>query len=179
MTNVSAGGYCLISEGDTNLSAHVGDLLAIREYNDKSIDQWSIGAVRRIMTLGNGNIELGIQMLTPNAVAVAARLEDYCNGHVRSSEFMRCLMLPELRSIDQPATIITPALPFKQDSHIRINLQDKQILASLTRQLESTGNFSQFEFSVLSEDEPATESGSNEKGDTNTELDFDSLWTTL
>jgi len=118
-------------------------------------------------------------MLTPNAVAVAARLEDYCNGHVLSSEFMRCLMLPELRSIDQPATIITPALPFKQDSHIRIKLQDKQILASLTQQLESTGNFSQFEFSVLSEDEPATESGSNEKGDTNTELDFDSLWTTL
>lgn len=179
MSNVSAVGYCLVSDGDTNLSAHVGDLLAIREYNNKSIDQWGVGVIRRMISLGDGNIELGIQMLTPNAIAVAARLESG-NSDVRGSEFIRCLMLPELRTIDQPATIITPALPFKQDSHIRIKLQDKQILASLTQQLESTRNFSQFEFSVLSEDErndPVTESDS--KKETNTELDFDSLWTTL
>ena len=179
INNVSAGGYCLMSEGDKNLSAHVGELLAIREYNDKSIDQWGVGVIRRMISLGNSNIELGIQMLTPNAVAVAARL-DGCNGDVRSSEIMRCLMLPELRTIDQPATIITPALPFKQDSHIRIKLQDKQILASLTRQLESTRNFSQFGFSVLSEDErddPVT--GSDSKKEAGTALDFDSLWTTL
>jgi hypothetical protein len=178
MSNISAGGYCLVSQNDTNFSAHVGDLLAIREYNDKSIDQWGIGVVRRMMSLGNGNIELGIQMLTPNAVAIAARLEGY-NGNGRSSEFMRCLMLPELRTIDQPATIITPVLPFRQDSHIRIHLQDKQVLATLTRQLESTRGFSQFEFSVLSEDkqdEPVTDTNSKE---TDAEMDFDSLWTTL
>jgi hypothetical protein len=178
MSNISAGGYCLVSQSDTNFSAHVGDLLAIREYNDKSIEQWGIGVVRRMMSLGNGNIELGIQMLTPNAVAVAARLEGY-NGSGRSSEFMRCLMLPELRTIDQPATIITPVLPFKEDSHIRIHLQDKQILASLTRQRERTRGFSQFEFSVLSEDkqdEPATDPNNDE---TDAEMDFDSLWTTL
>jgi hypothetical protein len=178
ISNVSAGGYCLLSQDNSNFSAHVGDLLAIREYNDISIDQWGIGVVRRMISLGNGNIEMGIQMLTPNAVAVAARLEGY-NGDVRSSEFMRCLMLPELRTIDQPATIITPALPFKQDSHIRINLQDKQILATLTRQLEGTRSFSQFEFSVLSEDKYNEPVAGSDRKEADTELDFDSLWTIL
>lgn len=178
INNVSAGGYCLTSKSDTPLAAHVGDLLAIREYNDKSIVQWGIGVIRRMMSRAGGNIELGIQMLTPNAIAIAARLESYNSGD-RGSEFIRCLMLPELRTIDQPATIITPALPFKLNSRIRIKLQDKQVLATLTRQLESTRSFSQFEFSVLNDDirdEPVT-TPEDKKDDTG--LDFDSVWPTL
>lgn len=175
INNVSAGGYCLISRSDTNLSAHVGDLLAIREYSDKNIEQWGVGVIRRMMNLGGDNIELGIQMLTPNAIAIAARLESY-NAGDRGSEFIRCLMLPELRTIDQPATIITPALPFKLNSRIRIKLQEKQVLATLTRQLESTRSFSQFEFSVLNDDirdEPVT---TQEDKEDDTGLDFDSVW---
>lgn len=178
ISNVSAGGYCLVSQNDTNFSAHVGDLLAIREYNDKSIDQWGVSVIRRMISLGGGNIELGIEMLTPNAVAVAVRLEGH-NDDIRSSELMRCLMLPELRTIDQPATIITHTLPFKQDSRIRIHLQDKQILATLTRQLEHSRGFSQFEFTIVNEDvqEEATTDKSDEE--TNSDLEFDTLWSTL
>ncbi|MDT8405532.1 hypothetical protein [Sulfuriflexus sp.] len=179
MRNTSAGGYCLVSQTDTDFSAHVGDLLAIHEHHDKSIEQWGIGVVRRLLSLGNDSIELGIQMLTPNAVAVAARLEEH-DANDRSSEFMRCLMLPELRTIDQPATIITPALPFKQDSHIRINLQDKQIIAILTHQREGTQGFSQFEFRVLHEAEQDETTAKPEgEAETDSGLEFDSLWSTL
>jgi len=177
MANISAGGYCLVSQEDVNFSAHVGDLLAIRDTEDLSVEQWGIGVVRRMLSSRSGNIELGIEMLTPNAVAVAARLESE-NDHQANSDYLRCLMLPELRTIEQPATIITPAMPFKPDSRIRINLQDHSIIAVLSKQLECTRSFSQFEFKVVDEDVPHNHDNANMEGPIN-ENDFDSIWSSL
>jgi len=178
MSNVSAGGYCLVSQENIDFSAHVGDLLAIHDTNELSLEQWGIGVIRRMLNNRSGNIELGIEMLTPNAVAVAARLESA--GDVQpGSDYLRCLMLPELRTIEQPATIITPSMPFKTDSHIRINLQDRSILAVLSKQLECTRSFSQFEFKVLEEDvSDDNKDNKNMEGPIN-ENDFDSIWSTL
>ncbi|MCK4742708.1 MAG: hypothetical protein KAT25_02685 [Sulfuriflexus sp.] len=178
MANISAGGYCLVSQGDINFSAHVGDLLAVRDTDDIAIGQWGIGVVRRMLSNRSGSIELGIEMLTPNAVAVAARLEGEKNSQT-GSDYLRCLMLPELRTIEQPATIITPAMPFKPDSRIRINLQDRSIIAVLSKQLECTRSFSQFEFKVLEEDAPRQTNMSNTVGSTINEDDFDSIWSSL
>ena len=178
MANISAGGYCLVSQGDINFSAHVGDLLAVRDTDDLTIEQWGIGVVRRMLSNRSGNIELGIEMLTPNAVAVAARLESE-NDSQTGSDYLRCLMLPELRTIEQPATIITPAMPFKPDSRIRINLQDRSIIAVLSKQLECTRSFSQFEFNVLEEDAPQQEDMTNTMESAINEDDFDSIWSSL
>jgi len=175
MSNVSAGGYCLVSQEDIDFSAHVGDLLAIHDTNELSLEQWGIGVIRRMLSNRSSNIELGIEMLTPNAIAVAARLES-SNDSQPGSDYLRCLMLPELRTIEQPATIITPSMPFKAGSHIRINLQDHSILAVLSKQLECTRSFSQFEFTVLEEDVP--DKNNKEEGPIN-ENDFDSIWSTL
>lgn len=177
MSNVSAGGYCLISQDDVDFSAHVGDLLAIHDENEPSIGQWGIGVIRRMLNNRSGNIELGIEMLTPNAVAVAARLEKIDNNEP-GSDYLRCLMLPELRTIEQPATLITPSMPFKINSQIRINLQDHSILAILSRQLESTRSFSQFEFTVIEDNMPRDNDNTITEGPIN-ENDFDSIWSTL
>ncbi|WP_126456118.1 hypothetical protein [Sulfuriflexus mobilis] len=177
VNNASAGGYCLLSQPNGNISVHIGDLLTIRESNGKSIEQWAIGVVRRMISTRHGCLELGVQMLTPNALAVAARVEAY-NGRACNSEFMRCLMLPELGAIEQPATLITPALPFKKGSQIRISLDDKQVIATLTRQMETTRSFSQFEFSVR-EAEQAIAPVRVTKGEIHSRANFDSLWSTL
>ena len=177
MSNVSAGGYCLVSQDNVDFSAHVGDLLAIHDENELSVGQWGIGVIRRMLSNRSGNIELGIEMLTPNAVAVAARLETN-DKNQPGSDYLRCLMLPELRTIEQPATIITPSMPFKTNSRIRINFQDHSILAVLSKQLESTRSFSQFEFTVLEDEMPVDNNDTNAEGPIN-ENDFDSIWSTL
>jgi len=179
IANVSAGGYCLVSDASADFTAHVGDLIAIRDEEESSIDQWGIGVIRRMLSTRTGSFEIGVQMLTPNAVAVAACL-DGGKGADPSSDFLRCLMLPELRAIDQPATIITPAMPFRLGSKVRINLHDKSIIAVLTQQLEYTNSFSQFQFDVIDENNQGD--GSNKVGqsaDMLTEEEFDSIWTTL
>jgi len=177
MSNISAGGYCLESQDNINFSAHVGDLLAVRDTEDSPLKQWGIGVVRRMLSNRSGSIELGIEMLTPNAVAVAARLENESDTQ-SGSDYLRCLMLPELRTIEQPATIITPAMPFKTGSRIRINLQDRSIIAVLSKQLECTRSFSQFEFNVIEEDMPQDNKATNMEDSIN-EDDFDSIWSSL
>jgi len=179
VANVSAGGYCLISDASVNFTAHVGDLIAIRDEEESSIEQWGIGVIRRMLSNRSGNFEIGVQMLTPNAIAVAACL-DGGTGSEPSSDFLRCLMLPELRAIDQPATIITPAMPFRIGSKIRINLHDKSIIAVLTQQLEYTNSFSQFQFDVIDEStEGDTLNKMEQKTEMLTEEEFDSIWTSL
>lgn len=173
MANTSAGGYCLVANAKDKFSAHVGDLLAIREQQNINIDQWGIGVIRRMKSCNNAKIELGVQMLTPNAVAVAAKLVSN-NGKNVESQFLRCLMLPEMRAINQPATLITPNLPFKQNSQILINIHDRFYQATLTNTLQRTKSFSQFEFSMAnaSQEDDQAGAGINEN-------DFDSVWTSL
>jgi hypothetical protein len=172
MANTSAGGYCLVANAEDDFSAHVGVLLAIREQQNIDIDQWGIGVIRRMKNCKNAKIELGVQMLTPNAVAVAAKLVSNDGKNVES-QFLRCLMLPEMRTINQPATLITPNLPFRENSQILINIHDRFYQATLTNILQRTNSFSQFEFSM-------SEASKQEEQDTGiNENDFDSVWTSL
>jgi hypothetical protein len=176
MLNSSAGGYCLTAANDLNIAAHVGELLAIREQHNIDIDQWGIGVIRRMQSIGNSHIEFGIQMLTPNAIAVAARVTG-SDGKRPSTEYLRCLMLPELRAINQPATLITPVLPFKQGSQIHLNISGRAYEAELMHVREKTRSFIQFEFTMKEitaprHHEPAT-------NDDKDEPDFDTLWSIL
>lgn len=172
MVNVSAGGYCLLCQDQCSCIASVGDLISIREKENSDINQWGIGVIRRMKMTGDDHLEVGVQMLTPNAVATATRLisED---GH--KGEYMRSLMLPELRAINQPATLITPNLPFKVGNEVDLNLNDRIMRISLAKKLESTGSFTQYEFSTISEAESIDKTEKEDPQD----QDFDSVWSSL
>ncbi len=69
-------------------------------------------------------------------------------------------MLPELKAIKQPASIITTTVPFKEYNKIVLNQQGKERKIQLTQKLFSTNSISQFAFRELDvaappkEDEP-------------------------
>lgn len=172
MVNVSAGGYCLLCQDNCSCIANVGDLIAIREHLNQDINQWGIGVIRRMKMTGQDHLEVGVQMLTPNAVATAARI---IHPDGKKGEYMRSLMLPELRAINQPATLITPNLPFKVGSDVDLNLNNRTMRISLVRKLESTGSFTQFEFTGSID----TDSRKDEVEDKNQEQDYESVWSSL
>jgi hypothetical protein len=116
-------------------------------------------------------------MLTPNAVAVSARVIGQ-NGDDMNSQFLRCLMLPELRAINQPATLITPNMPFKQGNRILINIQNRAYEATLAETLEKTRSFSQFQF-VMSKSSIDDVVKKEKLEDPASDNDFDSVWQTL
>lgn len=169
MLNVSAGGYCLLCPYDAQCRAQVGDLIALRETDTELTREWGVGVIRRLRSVPNSHLELGVQMITPHAIAVGTRL---MTGTGAGGEYLRCLLLPELRAIEQPATLITPTLPFKSGNEVRINVDGQEIGATLGSKLESSESFIQFRFTAH---QPLRAESSEDSGEDR----FDSVWSSL
>ncbi len=170
--NESAGGYCLLGYlvyGKDSQKVQVGELVGIRDNLGANSTQLGIGIIRRIKNWKNG-LELGIQKLAPcaDAIALASAPKDGI-----AEKYQRSLVLPRLAGIDQPATLITHAWHQTNDKLIA-NVHGHRTYILLTKQLESTGVFSQFEFTVLDTAEKTKPSTTTEADD-----DFDTVWTLI
>lgn len=171
MVNISAGGYCLLWDNASATQAQVGELVCLQETDSRHMDNWGIGVIRWMKSASGDGLELGVQMLAPNAVAVAVKTSK--DGQ-RFSDYQRCLLLPEIGPINQPATLLLPALTAQVGGAAIINIHGKEHVLELTKMLENTGTFGQFHFAP-SEQQPARSSAASAA-----ELkDFNSIWSSI
>jgi hypothetical protein len=174
MINVSAGGYCLLWDNEAATQAQVGELICLQEIDTRQMNTWGMGVIRWMKSAVVDGMELGVQMLAPNAVAVAAKTS---RDGKHFSAYQRCLLLPEIGTIQQPATLLLPALTSQVGSTVIINIHHKEHRVRLTKMLENTGTFGQFHF-VPMESEPTRSKGSKDSA-APTPQDFDSIWTSI
>ena len=170
LINTSPGGYCLQWNDAMPSNIQAGEILAIRE---TSSQPWSIAVIRWIRHAKKKGTQLGIELLAPNAQPCAVQLL-YRTG--APSEYLRGLLLPELNSIGQPSTLITPRLPFQSGQKVSLRYSDTETKSILKNCIASTASFNQFEMSPAVALTNLTAS-INPKSDS--EDDFDSLWPTL
>ena len=169
--NESAAGYCLLGNltyGKDSQKVQVGELVGIKDNNDLDSTQLSIGVIRRIKNWNNG-LELGIQKLAPCADAIATTA---VAKESQPEKYQRSLVLPDLPGINQQATLITHAWHQVGDK-LMANVHGHFSQIKLTKQLESTGVFNQFEFSMVENKEPES---SKKSGFINSEDEFDAVW---
>lgn len=171
MINVSAGGYCLLWDNDEATQAQVGELVCLQEIDRQQLNTWGVGVIRWMKSAVIDGLELGVQMLAPNAVAVAAKTSR--DGKIFSA-YQRCLLLPEIGAIQQPATLLLPALASQVGNTVIVNIHNKEHHVRLTKMLENTGTFGQFHFVPL---EKTPDRG--KAGATATPKDFDSIWSSI
>lgn len=169
MVNVSAGGYCLLWDSKDSTEAQVGELIGIREASDPDSFHLALGVVRWMKCTPAKGVELGVQMLSPGAVAIATQVvkQDRDLGYTRS------LLLPEIGQLNQPATLLTPTLPYQMGDIVNVNSHGKVARVRLTRMIENTGLFAQFQFEPL--DEKVGSDGKDSPQTLSVE-DFASLW---
>ncbi|UCE88729.1 MAG: hypothetical protein JSW10_10410 [Pseudomonadota bacterium] len=179
IVNESAGGYCLRTTGGSGAKVQVGELVGIRRSGDGHTWKWGIGVVRWMKFSQQHALLLGVEMLTPDAAAVGLRIAAASAGN--GNHFQRTLMLPQLTAINKPATLVTPPVPYREGSKVIVNILGKELLVELTRQLENTGLFAQFQFEVLdanarkqqpAETQPAADEWLQDK-------DFGKIWTLI
>lgn len=178
IVNESAGGYCLRTGDGSGARVQVGELVGIRRSGDGHTWKWGIGVVRW-MKLGQQHaLLLGVEMLTPDAAAVGMRIAASAG---KANNYQRTLMLPQLVAIDKPATLVTPPVPYREGSKVVVNILGKELLVELSRQMENTGLFAQFQFEVLdaparkersADDQPAASDWLEDK-------DFGKVWTLI
>lgn len=168
LVNESAGGYCVRWRTNMPLKTMVGSLIGIKhvEGEDKS---WVIGVIRWMKTRDE-DIFLGIEILAPRAEAIAARNVSH---KARVSDYTRCLLLPEARAINLPRTLVTPAL-YRVGEKLRLDVHGQKVKVKLTKMLENTSTFSQFQFNILQTIEKVTPTDKLDRI-----KNFDSIWSSI
>lgn len=156
IVDTSLGGYCLEWREQIPSQVKAGELLGVREQGRR---KWSLAVVRWMRQSRNATL-LGLQVLAPNAVALAAAVVQKTDA---PTEYLRVLQVPALKAIDQPTTLITNALSFHEYSKVQLyrpagTSTDESTPTvtpvQLTRRCFSTGAISQFEFRTLSAGSP-------------------------
>lgn len=162
----SPGGYCIEWRNEIPNQVKAGELLGLR---DPQRNRWNLGVVRWANQT-KGATQLGIQILSAQATPVGLALIHKTGD---SSEFLRALEIPALKAINQPATLITNAISFREYTKARLyrrsnaDTGDEQHNIQLTRRLFATGAFSQFAYRELATAKPKEQTQKD---------DFDSIW---
>jgi hypothetical protein len=117
-----------------------------------------------------------VELLAPRAEVGIARLLQKTGSN---GPQMRALVLPAIKAIAQPASVILPRVPFRTGNKIELMHEKLSGRYQLSKSLASTNSFGQFQFrnaGVSSEQKPRVASTVS---DALIEDDFDSLWNKL
>ncbi len=137
--NESAGGYCVNWNGDDTPGITVGELVGIHSVNNPS--NHGLTVARWVRNDPVQGMQLGLQLIAHNTYAVLVSEVER-----RKRTPTNCLLITELKSTGQPATLITPIMSFKVGNRLQIKHDDTEQAVKLTRMLDSTGTFAQFQF---------------------------------
>jgi len=120
-------------------------------------------------------LEIGIQVLSPKVISCQVqRIER------KDEEPFNCLMLPGIKPIQQPSTLLLPAHAFRKGDTLRLKVYERDMEVKLGTVREHTGSFTQFQFSQLNADNPIENEGnSNKKSAKKNPDNFDSIWSSL
>ena len=171
LINTSPGGYCLHWKGNVPPSIQAGELIGIQE---KGVKHWSIGVIRWIRHLRDEGTQLGIELLAPKAQIGAARILQKTGSN---GPLMRALLLPAIKAIAQPATLLLPRMPFRTGNKVELMFEEEQGRYQLTKRLASTSSFGQFQFRTVGSNSHKQTSIQSAPGVTDD--DFDSIWNKL
>jgi hypothetical protein len=170
--NESASGYCLEYADHSNTLAQVGELVGIRRRLSNSSWKWGIGVIRWMKFSANRHLQLGVQMLNPDAAAIGMRTN--INTDDRQAELQRTLLLPEIPAIKQPSTLITGPAPWRVGNKLVLNILGRDIRVELTRLVQNTGLFAQFQFGFMDDNKVKAS-----QEDTQNDQDFGQVWSSI
>jgi hypothetical protein len=140
--DTSPGGYRIRWNEPLPANVQTGEIVAVR---DESDPRWCVAVVRWIRQDGEGT-SMGVELLSPRAIPLAARVVNKVGGR---GDYARVFLLPALEPIGQPATLVTPPLPFTTGQKIKVLRQGIQTTAQLVECTFKTESFNQFTFRML------------------------------
>ena len=169
IVNESAKGLMVNNKDEFHNKAQVGELVSIQRQTNGHTNKWSIGVIRWLKFNPDKSLQMGIETLNPNGAAVGIRAISTPNAPLQ-----RSLMLPELKNLKQPACLITNPVQWREGHKITINMLGKEIPATLTKSIQNTGLFAQFEFEISPQNKAQEKVKKIDK-----EQDFSHIWSSI
>jgi hypothetical protein len=185
IVNVSAGGYCLRWNSDIPSRAQIGELIALREKEPDGNFAWRAGVIRWMQFTRENGLEIGVQVLSPRVLPATVQ-----RSHRPNEEPFDCLMLPGIKPLNLPPSVLLPAHAFKPGDNLKIWIthehekgksssdSEESIEIRLVSVNEHTGSFTQFQY--FSKDVIAkAEQEAKKKAAASNKDNFDEIWSSL
>ncbi len=165
IVNTSPGGYGLRWDAPMPATVRTGELVGLLDAEQKHA---SLGCIRWLQQLPGTGAFLGIEVLAPQVTPCGARL---LRQNAGQGEFLRAFFLPEMSTIQRPASLIVPNLIFRSGARVELSLAGATQMQNLGRLVRSSPSFCQFELGQHPRkgQQPATPQ----------EEDFDAIWANL
>ncbi|MGD2159698.1 MAG: hypothetical protein PVG94_00840 [Gammaproteobacteria bacterium] len=173
IVNVSAGGFCLRWNADTSSRAQVGELIALRDKEPDGSDAWRIGVIRWMQYIRESGLEIGVQLLSPKVLSASAQ-----RSNRPQEEPFECLMLPGIKPLNQPPSVLLPAHAFRSGNDLKIRINEREIEIRLGSVKDHTGSFTQFQYTSQDEVENI-EQQEKKKARAKNRDNFDEIWSSL
>lgn len=143
VVNISPGGYCLRWQGDSPTVLRTGELIILRELSDNI---WHIGLIRWVNQGAAKSLEFGLEIISSRGKPCGMRA---ANKHDEIESFKRAILLPEIQSLNRPATIIAPAFAFHSNQMVYLRYGSEEIEVRLNDKFLITQSFIQFQYSLI------------------------------
>lgn len=143
VVNISPGGYCLRWQGDSPTILRTGELIILREPSDNI---WHIGLIRWVNQTAAKALEFGLEIISSRGKPCGMRA---ANKHDEIESFKRAILLPEIQSLNRPATIIAPAFAFHSHQMVYLRYGHEEIQVKLDEKFLITQSFIQFQYSLI------------------------------
>jgi len=169
LTDASPGGYCLEWTEELPTDVRTGDIVGLREGQGS---EWVIAVIRWLSRTGTERTLIGLELLSPRAIPYGALIH---RGDGSKTPPMRVLLLPEIKLVGQPSTLMTPRASFRERQRITLASGTETRTVQLQRQIASTASYAQFEFRFIEELGDVLSRSQRGRLDTA----FDSLWSNI
>lgn len=146
LINSSSNGYCLCTSANYPDELKAGKIIGLQEQIDDNRCYWQIGVVRWIKYTDDNMLQIGIELLSPNAIPIGIQTKQQEREHYK---LIRALLLPDIPALEQPQTLIVPRLPFKENMVVRIANMYIDADVKLIENLNYSNFFNRFSFEVI------------------------------
>ncbi|MBB3048542.1 hypothetical protein FHR99_002816 [Litorivivens lipolytica] len=114
MVNASERGYCINWPPEESVKLQTGDVVGLRERNDRN---WGVGVIRWVKQISATEHQLGLEVLARVADTYSARL---VRTGLAVGEYQRALMLPPDRESGLPERILIQKSAFREGDAIEL-----------------------------------------------------------
>lgn len=170
--NISPGGYCVRWQGEAPSILRTGELIILRELSDTL---WHIGLIRWVNQTPDKQIEFGVEVISSRGKPCGIR----STSQHQVSSFKRAILLPEIPSLNRPATVLTQAFSFHAGQRVFIRHNRDEVRALLNSEYLITQSFIQFQYIIEDAQYDSTSLLKNHNIKKDAASDEDDIWNIL
>lgn len=137
--NISATGMSIRRHHSAEKNIRIGELIGIKLKNEH---HWSVGVVRWANCGTRERLDIGVQLIAPQAQSATARL-------LQQNRDALVLMIPEFSAVKQAATIIAPKGTYEPARQLALTCNNETNIVMLTRLAERTHYIERIQYSII------------------------------